>query len=680
MSSLNLPSRRVGWSINPERPSATDDHALHDTLRALRAVMESLMPRDGAHLPRAVAQTLCATQAQLVQADAASFNAALAELRVSLAKPKWTAETTGRALGLVGAAMARTVGKAPYDTQYLAAWLILQGRLAEMATGEGKTLAAALAGAVAALGQVPVHMLTANDYLVQRDSETLAPFYAALGVKVGCVLAPMTREQRAPAYRCDITFVTPKELVFDYLKDHLAQEGEHDPRVLRARELRTSLAHLHSPHAPSLQEPGAMGPLIQGLHMAIVDEADACLLDEAVTPLILAQPGRAVDANAYACAFSIAEKLQRGRDYRLMPSARAARLSPSGRAEVDRGVRAAGAAAATLAPPQRACELAEAALAARWLFRRDRDYAVTAEGIQLIDEVTGRIATGRQWSGALQQMIEIKEGVALSSPTVPAAQITFQRFFPRYLHLGGMSGTLTEARRELRRLYDVGVVAVPLARASRRRWLGEELYANAAAKWSAVVEHVAVLRRSGRPVLVGTDSVADSAHLCTLLSRSGIACQVLNAVQDAHEAQCIAQAGRSGTVTVATNMAGRGTDIELDEPARAAGGLHVIACMRNSARRIDRQLMGRCARHGDPGSAQRVLALDDVLLQTGLPAWLLRVATRGARGGRIPRVWATPLLAIAQRTSEWQQAQRRKLLRLTERQLGDLYGHFGVIE
>ena len=523
-----------------------------------------------------------------------------------------------------------------------------------------------------------MHVLTANDYLVQRDSESLAPFFAALGLRVGCVLANMPREARAPAYRCDITFVTAKELVFDYLKDHLSERGEHDPRVLRARALEASAGQ--GPADANANGNADSGPLLPGLHMAILDEADASLLDEAVMPLILAQAGRPVDAAAYACAYTITTRLQRGRDYHLRPAQRSAQLTEAGRALVDEGVRAAGAGATALAPPQRAHELAEAALAARWLFRREREYTVTSAGVQLIDEVTGRISEGRQWSGALQQMVEQKEGVGLSPPAQPAAQITFQRFFPRYLHLGGMSGTLTEARCELRLLYGLGVASVPLARASLRRWLGETLFVNAAAKWTAAVQAIASARQSGRPVLVGTDSVADSAHLSSLLQAVGIPHQVLNAVQDAHEADCIALAGRSGTVTVATNMAGRGTDIHLDAQARAAGGLHVIACMRNRARRVDRQLIGRCARHGDPGSAQRLVALDDLLLQRALPHWLRRAAAVCARQGRVPRLCALPLLSLGQRRAEWQEMLHRRHLRRAERELDDLYGFAGTTE
>ncbi len=673
MSASALPSLRPGWNAHPERRRATEGHALMDAQRWLHSLLSRAMPRHADRLPRAVARELAATQRRVVQLDAAQFDAAIADVRGGLLRHGLVGATAGQALAVAGAAMARALGKTPYDTQYRAAWLILQGRLAEMATGEGKTIAAAIAAAAAALGQVRVHLMTANDYLVQRDSEALTPFYAALGLSVGCVVTLTPRDERLRAYRCDITFVTAKELVFDYLKDHLRSGGEHDPCVLRARALQAG--------AQAGDDAGSDLPLLPGLSMAILDEADAILLDEASMPLILAQPGPPVDASGYARAFEIAASLQRERDYRALSAARTMHLTDAGRDRVSLAVQGA---AGVLAPPQRAHELVEAALTARWVFRRDREYAVIKGGVQLIDEVTGRIAEGRQWTGALQPMVELKEGVALSPPASTAAQITYQRFFPRYLRLGGMSGTLTEAQHELRMLYDVGVARVPLARVSQRRWLGETLFIDAAAKWAAVVERVIAMSCSGRPVLIGTDSVADSAHLSSLLQVAGIEHQVLNAVQDADEAACIARAGRHGSVTVATNMAGRGTDIQLDATAAAAGGLHVIACMRNRARRIDRQLIGRCARHGDPGSAQTLLALDDALLQRIWPAWLRRAAAACAvQDGpqrRVPALLAAPLLSVAQRITEWHETQHRKQLRRAERQLGALYGFAGQTE
>jgi preprotein translocase subunit SecA len=660
-----------------ERARTQEAPAWDDAIRWLKSAAHFLKNQvtssQRTTLPPAVRQAFEAAAPRMQQLTDAQRLSVAGELRTAFQHAQTfevnSAATTGQALALAGAVMARTSGLTPYATQYRAAWLILQGSLVEMATGEGKTVAAALAAAVAALGPQRVHLFTANDYLVQRDSDGLRPFCAALGLTVGCVLATSTPEERALAYRCHITVVTAKELVFDYLKDHLRKRGETDAGVLRA------LALLGG--APL----GSSAQLIPALAMAILDEADSILLDEASMPLILAQPGVACDVSGHQRAFDITTRLQRGRDYVAFPAARAMRLTDAGRRLVSAALHGAG---GVLSPPQRAHELVEAALTARWMYRRDREYAVTTRAektvVELIDQVTGRIADGRQWTGALQQMVELKEGAPLSAPATTLAQITFQRFFPRYLRIGGMSGSLMEARHELRMRYDLAVLRVPLLRPSLRRWQGEVLFVSSKARWAAVVQQTQQLARAGRPVLLGTDSVKDSAHVSGLLTAAGVPHQVLNALQNADEAACIARAGQAGVVTVATNMAGRGTDIQLDAAAKAAGGLHVLACMRNRARRIDRQLRGRCARHGDPGSAQAMVALDDVLLAGLTPAWLRRTLSVMARDGRTPTWQSAPVLTLTQRVAEAQESAHRHRLCLQDRQLGDLCGFAGLTE
>ena len=670
-------------SLNPltERARTPGNPAWDDALRWVKSAavgMKNLVANlvaAGAHsrLPNAVQTAMTAAAPRMQRLTDLQLLSMAGELRNAFRRAHAfdsnTDATTGQALALAAAAMLRTTGLTPYATQYRAAFLILQGRLAEMATGEGKTVAAALAAAVAALGPQRVHVFTANDYLVQRDSDSLRPFCAALGLSVGCVLASSTPEERAAAYRCHITVVTAKELAFDYLKDHLLKRGETAPGVLRALALQ---------QAETLS---CTAPQLPALAMAILDEADSILLDEASMPLILAQPGTACDAAGYGHAFDITTRLQRGRDYVALPAVRAVRLTDAGRAWVNGAVNLAG---GVLQPAQRAHEWVEAALTARWMYRRDRDYAVTTAddktSVQLIDQVTGRIADGRQWTGALQQMVELKEGVPLSAPAVTLAQITFQRFFPRYLRWGGMSGSLIEARHELRMRYDLAVVGVPLLRPSLRCWQGEQLFVNSKTRWAAVVVQTQKLSAAGRPVLVGTDSVKDSAHVSDLLTAAGVPHQVLNALQNVDEAACVARAGQAGVVTVATNMAGRGTDIQLDAAAKAAGGLHVLACMRNRARRTDRQLRGRGARHGDPGSAQAMVALDDALLMGLTPAWLRRGLAAAASKGRVPVWLSTPVLSVTQRLAEGQESAHRRRLCLQDRQLGDLCGFAGLME
>ncbi len=707
-----LPSPGLAFGDYPQRNAEAEQTSWLALARTLASRLGGSQP------PRLPADLLAAYRTAFTGlATLAGLSPAAAQVRSRLRREGLTATSTGQALALAAQVMQRTQGLVPYDTQVLAAWLMLKGHLVEMATGEGKTVAAALAAAVAALAGTPVHVLTANEYLVQRDQQTLAPFFAALGLRSAAVVAALAGPARSAAWRADVVYTTASQLAFDYLRDHLALGGERDARVLRAQSMASEVIAAAAASA-SVQPPaGTAGAaeatdntpqaMLPGLCLCLVDEADSILLDEAVVPLILAAPAGELDTAAYRRAYELASGLQRQRDYLLHASEHRATLTPAGRERINAAV---AGAAGELHPARRACELVEAALAARLLYRRDREYAVANDELLLIDELTGRVASGRQWQGALHPMVQIKEGLEPSPPTRTAAQITYQRFFPRYLHLAGMSGTLLEARHELRLLYGTPVRPVPLAQPNRQRWLGQRCYTSAAAKWQAVLHTVQALSAAGRPVLVGTDSVADSAQLSALLLAAGVPHQVLNATQDGAEADKIARAGQAGCVTVATNMAGRGTDIRLDAAATAAGGLHVLATMRNRARRIDRQLMGRAARHGDPGSAEAIVALDDSLLQRHWPAAVLRLLhtlarvlgaprapcsrnTRNTRNddrgtaaspapdtGLVSPLLAGPLFAITQALAEWRDREHRRELRHSDQQAAELYGFSGGVE
>ena len=705
---MRLPTPGLAFGDYPQR---SPDDGMAGWLALARTLGSRLGARQAPRLP---ADTLAAYRTALAGlGTAAALSPATAQVRGRLRREGLSDTASGQALAVAALVMHRTQGLMPYDTQVLAAWLMLKGHLVEMATGEGKTVAAALAAAVAALAGTPVHVLTANEYLVQRDQQTLAPFFAALGLRSACVTAALAGPARHAAWRADVVYTTASQLAFDYLRDHLALGGERDARVLRAQAMAADVVAAAAATAAAGTPAGAEAiaiattpeALLPGLCLCLVDEADSILLDEAVVPLILAAPAGQLDTAAYRRAYELASGLQRQRDYLLRTSEHRATLTAAGRERINAAV---AGARGELQPARRACELVEAALAARLLYRRDREYAVADGQLLLIDELTGRVATGRQWQGALHPMVQIKEALQPSPPTCTAAQITYQRFFPRYLHLAGMSGTLLEARHELRLLYGTPVRPVPLARPDRRRWLGQRCYTTAAGKWQAVLHTVQALSAAGRPVLVGTDSVADSAHVSALLQAAAVPHQVLNATQDGAEADKIARAGQAGCVTVATNMAGRGTDIRLDAAAAAAGGLHVLATMRNRARRIDRQLMGRAARHGDPGSAEVVVALDDALLQRQWPAPLLRLlhrlagalptmraagATQNTRSahnaaanpastaaGLVSPLLAAPLFAATQALAEWRDREHRRELRHTDQQAADLYGFSGGTE
>jgi preprotein translocase subunit SecA len=686
-----LPSPGLAYGQATQRQPPTPAQAW---LQSLHAFAARWVPQRTARLPQGLARAyaLALSAVAQVAANSADWSEQLAQARTRLRSEGLTDAALGQALALAATALHRALGLKPYNTQVLAAWLMLNGRLVEMATGEGKTVAAALAAGVAGLAGTPVHVLTANDYLVQRDCDTLTAYYAALGLRCASVTALQQPTDRLAAWRADVVYSSASQLAFDHLRDHLALGGERGAAQQRLRHMLAEDAangfNGGAPNAPAAQS----GPTLPGLYFCLVDEADSILLDEAVMPLILAAPSAPLDETAYRRAHDLACQLHRQRDYTLHDQQQRATLTPEGRERINAAVAGAG---GELHPPRRACELVEAALVARLLMRRERDYTVLNGELLLIDELTGRVAVGRQWQGALHPMVQIKEGLSPSAPNRTTAQISYQGLFPRYLHLSGMSGTLHEARHELRALYGAPVHRVPLAKAARRQWLGERCYANQAAQWAAVLLAVQTVAGAGRPVLVGTDSVAASQRLSALLSAAAVPHQLLNATQSRDEAQQMACAGAPGCVTVATNMAGRGTDIRLSASSRRAGGLHVIATQRNRSRRIDRQLLGRAARHGDPGSAQAIVSLDDRLLHNGLPRALLRWArwvadrngngsggnaTLGSHTGLVPGGLARPLFALAQRWTEWRDAQARRDLRNTDRQRSEQLPFSGAQE
>lgn len=555
----------------------------------------------------------------------------LQTLRAQMARDGLGDALLAPALALISLACRQTLGMTPHDTQLAAAHILVNRQLAEMATGEGKTLAAGIAALAAAMAGVPVHVLTANDYLVARDAAMLRPLAAALGLSVGAVTQLADHDARQAAYRCDIAYCTARELVFDYLRDGLAQ-----------------------------RRGAASGRLLRGLCMAIVDEADAILIDEARIPLVLSQQQKEepLAMQALDLAWRLSAQLEAGRDYRQDGAAAAMLLSDTGRARLQ--------ALAGGTPPWQAArrgeDLARLALTARHLLQKGVHYHVRDGRVCLIDDTTGRNAEGRSWSGGLQQLVELKEACRPTPQATSCMQITYQRFFPRYLWLCGMSGTLAESRSELFTIYRLNVLKVPLHRPARRSLLQPGVYASVDAQWQAVTAKAAALRASGRPVLIGTDTVADSEALSCRLAAAGLPHAVLNARCDRHEAAVVAAAGAAGAITVATSMAGRGTDIALSPGVAARGGLHVICCQQNGSPRMDRQLIGRCARQGEPGSAERAIALDGRLLaRWPLAAALHRLAEAGM-GGR-------QAVLLMLRASQWavQRRERRERRLLLQR-------------
>lgn len=621
--------------------------------------LRSRLQRPGAGLAGVLAPA-AAREPELQAMDAAALQAEVARCRSLLRRHGLTEAAVAPTLAMLRETAQRTLGQRPYDVQLMGAWALLQGRLAEMATGEGKSLTAALAVACAALARKPVHLVTVNDYLATRDAEHMAPFYAALGLRVGTVVQGQEPAARREAYRCDITYCSNKEFAFDYLKDRvtLASGGGRLPMAVAA------LAGVRS--APLL---------LRGLHFVIVDEADSVFVDEARTPLILSANVDDADqlelSQRCTVALGLAGQMVADLHYRLYPAERRVWLTPAGETALNELAPALAADAGSLdavwASARGRREQVLQALNATLLYQRDQHYLVTEGKVVIVDEATGRVMPDRSWEAGLHQMIEAKEGVELSPRRVTLARITYQRLFRRCLVLAGMTGTGREVASELWQVYRLRTVDIPLHRPSQRVMRPPRLLADAAAKWAAVVAVVreeALLR--GRPVLIGTRSVEASEQLSAVLTSAGLAHSLLNARQDADEAALIGEAGQPGRVTVATNMAGRGTDIRLGEGVAQAGGLHVILTECHASARIDRQLFGRGARQGDAGSAEMIIAADDELLLTEAPLPLAWV--RGRWGDAAPAWAIRALCRVAQGRAGWRDArQRRATLRMDER-------------
>ena len=519
-------------------------------------------------------------------------------------------EYAAHAFALVREVASRTIGMRHFDTQLMGGRVLLKGMVAEMETGEGKTLTATLAAGTAALAGVPVHVITVNDYLARRDAEWMGPIYQALGLKVGCLIHDMPPEARREAYACDVTYCTNKEITFDYLRDWIALEGRQNPLRLQTEYLYGDGARVHR-------------LLLRGLHFAIVDEADSVLIDEARTPLIISKiAGGGGERTFMEQAIALAEKLERGVDYRIDEASRKVELRDSGKDRIREWALPMG---PLWTGAVRREEIVRLALTAQHLFRRDEQYLVRDGKVQIIDEFTGRVMADRSYEQGLHQLIEIKEDCEITKQPETQARISYQRFFRKYLHLAGMTGTAREVRQELWSVYGLIVTRVPTHRKMRRRAYPDQIFPKEKEKWKAVVEKIREIYEEGRPVLVGTRSVAASEKASRLLTDMGLAHQILNAKQDQEEAEIISRAGETGCITIATNMAGRGTDIKLGPGVEEKEGLHVILTERHEAARIDRQLAGRCGRLGDPGSYGAILSLEDPILEGGrggLAAWL----------------------------------------------------------
>jgi preprotein translocase subunit SecA len=660
MFELALPSPS-GTAPYPEQAVARPGW-LDKTADAIAAPLARRMRARGAAATD-IANLVAREQEPLRNATLDDIGRGASELRIALRRDGLTETRVAQCFALVRAAAERTLGMRHFDCQLAGGWVMLNGMVAEMETGEGKTLTATLPAATAALAGMPVHIITVNDYLTARDAETMGPVYRALGLTVGTVVNGQSPEARRAAYACDVVYCTNKELTFDYLRDRLALGRQSSRAQLQIERL-------------AGRESRASRLVLRGLYFGIVDEADSVLVDEARTPLIISgRSDQAPESEMFRAALETAARLSPGTDFVVDVRERSVHLTTAGQATLAQW---APSLPAAFQGRRRRDELVTQALVALNLFRRDEHYIVRDGKVQIIDEYTGRILPDRSWEQGLHQMIEAKEGVPLTGQQASVARMTYQRFFRRYLRLAGMTGTAREIGAELWSVYRLPVVKIPTNRPVRRRDLGTTVHRTAEEKWRAIAVRARELANAGRPVLIGTRSVAASEHVSAALAAAGLPHQLLNARQDKQEAEVVALAGQRGRITVATNMAGRGTDIKLGAGVAELGGLAVIATELHEARRIDRQLFGRAGRQGDPGSFESIVSVEDELPTTyasrpvrGLAAFFAR------RSGALSQPALRRLLRAAQARAERHHAAIRRDLLAADERLSDLLAFSG---
>ena len=600
------------------------------------------------------AQRVLAMESRFTDLSQARLRERALELRDVFRRGRERKEHVDEAFAVVREVAAREIGLRAYEVQVAAALAMDAGCIAELATGEGKTLSATMPAVLAGWRGRGCHVITVNDFLARRDAEAMRKVYRACGLSVAWIEGEMGPEDRRRAYAADITYCTNKEAAADYLRDRLVLGQTQRLGEVLARRL-----------AGGGEDPARRGVVMRGTACAIVDEADSVLIDEAVTPLIISGGSpNAEQIEAYEQAATLAASLELRRDFRVNHRYREVTLTPAGKRRT-----------AELAEPlgglwrgaRRSEELVTQALTAANVFHQGQHYVVQEGKVVIVDEFTGRLMPDRTWRDGLHQAVEAKEGLEITPPKETLARVSFQRFFRQYRKLAGMTGTAWEARSELWQIYHAPTVRIPTHRPCVREQRPDRIFADAETKWRAVADHVAELHAAGRPILIGTRSVAHSERLSELLTERGLMHRVLNAVRHAEEADVVAEAGGAGRITIATNMAGRGTDIKLGKGVAEAGGLHVVATERHESGRIDRQLFGRAGRQGDPGSAIAFVSLEDELIRRHAAPWTRRFAARLGRAA----------FTMAQRRAQRQALVQRKNVLRSDTSLDEGLGFVG---
>ena len=665
------------WGVYPERRSSaiSRSHTLtmtsrHASDRAFAAVAE---------------QALELTQ-RLLRRSASDRLVIARQVGAKLACSGFGGQLSAYALAALAAQVKITLGINVYATQLICAAALLEQRMVEMATGEGKTIAAALAAGAGALAGAPVHCLTANEYLAQRDACQMTPVFAALDLTVATAREADSPQQRQSAYQADIVYTTARTIAFDYLRDRLARDGDRSDLEVRVSNIErphvspdTALPDIASAVAASadtaLADTAAPLLLLRGLSMAIIDEADSILIDEAKMPLIISESvADPVERARIWQALDIARQLKADQHYHGNMETRSIRLTAAGQQL-----------ALEIAPQYGAIwinrahreELIEQTLTGLRLLHRDRDYLIEDGQVVIVDSVTGRTAPGRVWSRGLHAAVALKEGLEPPPQTRTLAQITYPRLFARYHHLCGLSGTLLEVASELRSSYGLATIRVRLNKSSQRRVLAARVFGRRINLFVSAAQRAGQLLNLGRPVLMTVDSVVDSRLLAAILRQRALPHRLLNASNASQEAAIVALAGQQVGVTVATQMAGRGTDIHLSEAVIAAGGLHVLNLQHNRSRRLDRQIAGRAGRQGQPGSYEHWVCLEtELMAASALANGYRRIAASLKARNRL----AYRIVAHAQRCAEREDAALRKATSRQDKDWADSLAFTTMVE
>lgn len=635
--------------------------------RAMSAFVP-LVPRQRIYLRRAA--RVLAMEPQFLNMSDAVLRHECDDMHAIFRRGRHKKTHVERAFALVREITWRQKGMKHYLVQVAAGLAMEAGCIAEMATGEGKTLSAVMPAVIAGWQGRGCHVITVNDYLAHRDAEELRCIYQACGLTCASVTGEMQPFERREGYNAGVTYTTNKDVAADFLRDRL------------------SLGKLHGLPAALLSKiaygmgQGTDRLVMRGLETAIIDEVDSVLIDEAATPLIISGDSpNAQQTDAFIQAAAIAKAMIPGTDYRVDQRYREVHLSKLGSNKANEMSLDFG---GLWAGTRRREELVIQAITARELFIKDGHYVVhrskedEEEKIVIVDESTGRLMPDRTWRDGLHQAVEAKEGLKVNPPKATYARISFQRFFRMYRKLAGMTGTAAEGAGEFYQIYRRPTVLIPTNKPRIRKHAKDRVFATKEAKWNAIVAEIAKQHEAGRPILIGTRSVDASELLSKRLTELKLEHQVLNAVRHAEEAQIVAQAGQRSKITVATNMAGRGTDIKLGKGVADIGGLSVIAADRNDSLRVDRQLFGRAGRQGDPGSAAVFCSLEDELLKRYAPRWV-HALIRKMRGktGEVSSAMTRRLFTVSQKRALRMALRQRKGVLKSDDWLDEFLGFAG---